>query len=145
MIRKLQQMLMKKNSYSLTIDSRSLRTNQLSGDDKVARLTEAENFAASIWGVEDGLKEMLGPRADDSVSKTQLYKQIAQQGYCSLEELDDDPANKHTLNTVDVFMMGSGLMSDLVTSGLELRRTEDDRKRRKSSSERMSDKAEKDI
>jgi len=36
MIRKLQQMLMKKNSYSLTIDSRNLRTNQLTGDDKVA-------------------------------------------------------------------------------------------------------------
>jgi len=35
-------------------------------------------------------------------------------------------------------------MSDLVTSGLELRRTEDDRKRRKSSSERISDRAEKE-
>jgi len=145
MIRKLQQMLMKKNSYSLTIDSRNLRTNQLTGDDKVARLTEAENFAASIWGVKDGLKEMMGPRADDSVSKTQLYKQIAQQGYCKLEDIEDDLANKYTLNTVDVFMMGAGLMSDLVTEGLELRRTEDDRRRRKSSSERIADKAEKDI
>jgi len=145
MIRKLQQMLMKKNSYSLTIDSRNLRTNQLTGDDKVARLTEAENFAASIWGVKDGLKEMMGPRADDSVSKTQLYKQIAQQGYCKLEDIEDDLANKYTLNTVDVFMMGAGLMSDLVTSGLELRRTEDDRKRRKSSSERISDRAEKEL
>ena len=108
------------------------------------RLTEAENFAASIWEIEDGLKEMLGPRADDSVSKTQLYKQITTQGYCSLEDVDNDLANKYTLNTVDVFMMGAGLTSDLVTEGLELRRTEDDRKRRKSSSERMSDKAEKD-
>jgi len=135
-------MLMKKNSYSLSIDSRNLRTNQLSGDDKVARLTEAENFASSIWGIEDGLKEMMGPRADDSVAKTQLYKQIAQQGYCSLNDIENDPANKYTLNTVDVFMIGAGLMSDLVTDGLELRRTEDARKRRTSTSERISDKTE---
>jgi len=90
-------MLMKKNSYSLSIDSRNLRTNQLSGDDKVARLTEAENFASSIWGIEDGLKEMMGPRADDSVAKTQLYKQIAQQGYCSLNDIENDPANNTLL------------------------------------------------
>ena len=108
------------------------------------RLTEAENFAASIWGIEDGLKEMMGPRADNSVAKTQLYKQISQQGYCKLEDVDDDLADKYTLNTVDVFMIGSGLMSDLVTDGLELRRTEDDRKRRRSSSERILDKAERD-
>lgn len=62
-IKRLQQMLMKKNSYSLSIDSRNLKTNQLTGDDKVARMTEAENFAASIWEIKDGMKEMLGPRA----------------------------------------------------------------------------------
>jgi len=106
------------------------------------RLTEAENFAASVWEIEDGMKEMLGPRGDDSVAKTQLYRQIAQQGYCSLENIDDGLANKHTLNTVDVFMIGSGLMSDLVTPGLELRRTEDEKRRRVSTSEKISDKTE---
>jgi len=39
-------------------------------------------------------------------------------------------------------MIGAGLMSDLVTDGLELRRTEDARKRRTSTSERISDKTE---
>jgi len=141
-IKKLQQMLMKKNSYSLTIDTRNARTNQLTGDDKIARFTEAENFAAAIWGIEDGTKELLGARADDSVAKTQLYRQIAQQGYCTLSEVENDLANKHTLNTVDVFMIGAGIMSDLVTEGLELRRTEDARKKRASTSEKVSNKTE---
>jgi len=34
---------------------------------KKLRLTEAENFAASIWGIKDGLKEMMGPRAKISL------------------------------------------------------------------------------
>jgi len=37
-IRRLQQVLSKKNSYSLDIDSRNSLTGQLTGDDKVARL-----------------------------------------------------------------------------------------------------------
>jgi len=134
-------MLMKKNSYSLDIDQRSQKTNQLSGDDKVARITEAENYALSVYEADESLKEFLGPRADDSVAKTAMYKQIMTEGYCKLEDLPNDVANKYTLNTVDTYLIGAGIMSDLVTSTLELVRTQDEKRRIKSSTERAAEKA----
>ena len=57
--------------------------------------------------------------------KQEMSSQIANQGYVSLDDLESDPANKTTLNTVDVYLMGMGLKSDLVTSGLMLKRTID--------------------
>ena len=69
------------------------------------------------------MKELNGPRADDLIMKQQMYTKIANDGYVSLEDLDSDPANKTTLNTVDVFLMGMGFNSDLVTKGLMLKKT----------------------
>jgi hypothetical protein len=127
---------MKKNSFSLDIDVRNQRTNQLTGDDKVARISDGENFALNVYQADYAIKEFFGPRADDDVQKTELYKQIAMQGYCQLQDLTDDVKNKHTLNTVDVFFTGAGIMTDLVTEGLATVRSTDLERRRKSNLER---------
>ena len=39
-IRRLQQILSKKNTYSLNIDSRNMKTGQVSGEDKIARISD---------------------------------------------------------------------------------------------------------
>lgn len=137
-------MYIKKNSYSLDISVRNPKTGQLTSDSKVARITEAENFAMAAYGATDSLKEMMGPRADDSVSKSELYKQIKSQGYCKLADLTDDVANKQTLNTVDVFFLGSGIKTNLITNTLELRRTVENKERKVTSSERSNDQASRD-
>jgi len=122
-LRRLQQILSKKNSYSLDIKSRNMKTNQVTGNDKIARITDAENYALMTYGSEEALKEFFGPRADDSKKKMQMYKQISQQGYLQLKDLKSDLGDKQTLNTVDVYFMGAGIMTDLVTGGLALDRT----------------------
>jgi len=136
MIRRLQQMLFKKNSYNLNIDGRNPKTNQLNSSSKVARITDQENFALSIYGADASLQEFFGPRADDGVAKLEMYKEIAQQGYTQLQNYTNDVKNKQTLNTIDVFFMGAGIMTDLVTDDLELIRTKEERKRRKSTAEK---------
>jgi hypothetical protein len=69
-------------------------------------------------GMKETLRELNGPRADDMAMKQQMLISINNNGYTSLDELDDDTANKTTLNTVDTFLLGMGLKSDLVTKGL---------------------------
>jgi hypothetical protein len=66
------------------------------------------------------MRELNGPRADDMSMKNQMLHDIALNGYVKLEDLDDDVENKTTLNTVNVFLLGMGLDSDLVTKGLML-------------------------
>lgn len=139
-LKKLQQMLMKKNSYSLDISVRNQKTGLLTADSRVARITEAEQFALAAYGAKAVQKELMGPRADDSIAKSELYKSIMTQGYAKLSDLTDDKANKQTLNTVDVFFLGCGIKTDLITDGLELRRTIENKKRRQTAAEKAQDK-----
>jgi hypothetical protein len=95
----LQQILSKKNTYSLDISKRTLKTNQVTDDNKIARLTDAENYSLSAIGANYALKELLGPRADSSDGKIDLYKQISMYGYAYQKDLSNDLSEKRTLNT----------------------------------------------
>lgn len=118
-----QQILSKKNGLSTSVDTRSSLTGQVSGADKNGRESDLENSMLVSMGMTEVLKELNGPRADDSVMKQQMYTAINNKGYVSFEDMDSDTANKTTLNTVDTFLLGMGLNSNLVTKGLMLKKT----------------------
>ena len=122
-VKRTQQTLAKKNGLSTTVDSRSSLTGQVTGGDKNGRESDLENSMLISLGMTEVLKELNGPRADDPVMKQQMYTAINTKGYVSLGDMDSDPANKTTLNTVDVYLLGMGLNSDLVTKGLMTKKT----------------------
>ena len=119
-IKRTQQTINKKNGISTNIDKRSTLTSQVTGSDKNGRESDLENSMLVSMGLENTLKELNGPRSDDMVMKQQMLQDIALNGYVSLNDLDSDVMNKTTLNTVNVFLLGMGLDSDLVTKGLML-------------------------
>lgn len=122
-IKRTQQTVSKKNGISTNIDQRSALTAQVTGADKNGRESDLENTMLASLGMEYTLRELNGPRADDLVMKNQMLRDIALNGYTKLDDMDDDPTNKTTLNTVNVFLLGMGLHSDLVTTGLMLKDT----------------------
>ena len=122
-IKRPQQMVHKKNGLSISNNKRSALTGQVSASDKNGRESDMENSMLLVVGAKNILRELNGPRADDMVMKNEMNTAINTNGYVSLDQLDDDPSNKTALNTIDVFMLGMGLKTDLVTSGLMLKRT----------------------
>jgi hypothetical protein len=62
------------------------------------------------------------------VAKNDLYSSIALKGYASLNDLTDNVDNKTTLNTLDVYLIGCGIKSDLITKGVLLRKTLNEKK-----------------
>lgn len=122
-IKRTQQTVSKKNGLSTEISKRSALTNQVTGSDKNGRQSDLENSMLVSLGLENTLKELNGPRADDMVMKQQMLQDIATHGYVRLADLESDVANKTTLNTVNVYLLGMGLDSDLVTSGLMTNKT----------------------
>ncbi len=122
-IKRTQQILAKKNGLSTASDIRSALTGQVTASDKNGRQSDLENFMLISYNMKDTLKELNGPRSDDMVMKEEMITAISNKGYVSLEELDSDVVNKTTLNTVDTFLLGMGLNSDLVTKGLMLKKT----------------------
>lgn len=122
-IKRPQQLLHKKNGISLSSEKRSMLTNQVIGKDKNARDSDIEASMLVSLGAKAILQELHGPRADDMVMKTQMTQSIRNKGYVLLEELDNLPTNKTTLVTIDTFLLGMMLKSDLITSTYILPKT----------------------
>ena len=114
---------MKKNGVSTDIAQRSAIINQVTGDDKNGRQSDLENIMLISGGLMNTVRELNGPRADDSVMKQQMLTSIQLNGYTRLEDMTDEVQNKTTLNTVDVYFKGMTIDTDLVTSGLMINKT----------------------
>ena len=122
-VKRTQQTVAKKNGISTTVDTRSALTGQVTGADKNGRESDIENIMLVQLGMKATLKELNGPRSDDLVMKREMLSEIAEKGYVTLDELTDDVDNKTTLNTANVYLLGMGINSDLVTKGLMLKNT----------------------
>lgn len=116
-IKRLQQMKRKKNSTATRIDQRDMKTNQVTGHDKAAKNSDMENYAMMTYGAKEAMKEFMSFRADDMVMKSEAYAKIYKDGYVDMADLTDNVYNKKTLNTLNVYLLSMGLLSDLVSPG----------------------------
>jgi hypothetical protein len=115
-VRRLQQILSKKNSYTADITKRNQLTGQVTGDSKIARLSDTETAALITMGANMAVKELLGPRADNKAKKVAMYQQISRDGYVTLQSLEglDTVLDNTSLLTMDAYLLGAGLISDLI-------------------------------
>jgi hypothetical protein len=109
---------MHKNGMSTNIDQRSAITGQVTGGDKNGRESDLENIMLVSLGLNKTAKELNAPRADDMHMKQEMLRDIAVNGYTRLEDMEDELENKTTLNTVNTYLLGMSINSDLVTEGL---------------------------
>jgi len=123
--KRLEQLLSKKNAYSSEISSRNSKTGQVSGADKNGRISDIENYSLLTIGATEALKEFMSARSDDMVQKQEMLQDITRDGYTSMSNYTYDIENKTALNTLDMYYMGSGLITDLITSGYALKKTLD--------------------
>ena len=124
-IKRTQQLLSKKNHYAFTNDDRSLKTGDVKGEEsKCASLSDVESFALQAIDADETLKELLGPRADNQKAKLSMYREIARDGYCALQDLPKNTAGT-TLTTVNTYLLASGIRSDLINDSLKTEYTID--------------------
>ena len=93
-----------------------MKTGQVSGADKIARVSDSELYGMTIWKADKAIEEFFGPRADNMKKKQDMYSKISKYGYVYLNELEGDSSSSQTLNTINVYLLGAGIESDLVTS-----------------------------
>ena len=125
-IKRTQQLLHKKNGMSVSNEKRSATTGQAVDKDKNARDSDIEASLLVALGCDKILQEFHGPRADDPVMKREMQQQISTQGYVMLDELTNISTNKVTLNTVNTYLLGMGLKSDLVSDTYILPKTSEE-------------------
>jgi len=107
-VRRLQQMLDKKNAASANTDKINSLTGQVTGDSKAASLSDMQTMALATSGQFDTIKEFLGPRSDDQVSKMKMLESIEKYGTFNLNSLNLRTENKRSVQTMKVFLRGAG-------------------------------------
>lgn len=122
-MRRVQQLVNHKNHIPTSADRRDPKTNQVVFESKAARVADLEQFALICHGTKNVLKEFFGPRGGDAVMRDEMSRQIATTGTCQLSNMHDSKLNKTSLNTANVYLLASGIESDLVTKNGILPRT----------------------
>lgn len=113
-IKRLKQMVFTKGHTSVTNTKRDARTGQVTGHDKTARVTDVEAYSMIVQELYSCAQEAYGPMADDQAAMYEMLRLIQKDGEVSLSDLPNDTTNKVTMNTIDVFMKGSGLITNMV-------------------------------
>lgn len=122
-MRRVQQMVNHKNHIPTSTERRDPKTNQVAFESKAARISDTEQFGMICQGIPHVLKEMFGPRGGDPVMRDQMTREIATTGTTRLAEMTDSKLNKTSLNTANVYLLGAGIESDLITKNGILPRT----------------------
>jgi hypothetical protein len=117
-IKRLEQVVSHKSGVTLDIDKRNQITGTVTSDSKVAKNSDVESYALILQGNTETLKEIMGPRADNTSEKRLLYKKIEEDGFVNLKEVEtaSNAFDKVSLNTFDTFLLGAGIKSDVVTT-----------------------------
>lgn len=112
--KRMMQTLEKKNSGSTHISQRNQLTGTVTGDDKNARNSDVETYAMLAIGADKALSEFMSARSDDDIVKDEMYSAIDRDGYVSLDEITNDPKNRKSLSTLDVYFLMQGFKTNLL-------------------------------
>ena len=129
-MKRMKQLLTKKNGMSISVDSRDMRTGLLTGIDKNGKESDREFESLAISGLYNTIKEFSRSRADSMEDKNIMNNDIKITGMCRLNDLPealDDSLSKNLLST---YFLGAQLYSTLVNEDYMLPYVYRERKKR---------------
>lgn len=107
-VRPLQQLLDKKQAYSSDRDHVNTISGQVVGASKSSTVSNMQSIALTTSNQLDVVKELLGPRADDSVSKEKMLQQIANEGKFDINSISVRTKDKQSIETVRCMLVAAG-------------------------------------
>ena len=110
----MKQMLAKKNSWALDNSMRESKTGRLTSHDKAGLVSDREVECFLLFDQYKCLDLFAHEMADDMEAKNKMYNQINTTGQVSLKDLESDKSSQVARNTVDIYLIGSGIMSNLL-------------------------------
>lgn len=113
-IKRMKQMLTKKNHTSINTAKRDMKTGLLTSEDKGGKETDREFEALATMGLEYTMDEFARPKADAMRAMAQMSNTILSKGFVSDEDIDveaDDSLGKNLLNA---YMLGAHIYTNLL-------------------------------
>lgn len=113
-MKRMKQLLTKKNGMSIDTKTRDMRTGLLTGVDKNGKESDHEFESLAISGLYSTMNEFSRPRADAMEDKSVMNNTIKNTGYVSIKDLPEDLNDSLSKNLLSTYFIGAQLMSNLV-------------------------------
>lgn len=113
-MKRMKQMLTKKNGLSIEAKTRDARTGLLTGHDKNGKESDREFESLAISGLTATIKELSRARADSMQDKSTMSNLIKTTGQVRLQDLPNDPTDSLSRNLLSVYLIGAGIHCNLV-------------------------------
>lgn len=113
-LKKVQQIITKKNKWGVEVENRDMKSGRLIGKDKGTAISDREFESLAALNLNDTMFEFAKPRADYLRSKAAMNAAISTKGYATQEDIPNDPDDSLSRNLVNVYMMSALLESNLV-------------------------------
>ena len=114
---------------SVDISQRDMKTGLLVSFDKNGKTSDREMEALTVMGLDKTVKELSRPRADAMKSKDIMYNTINTTGMVSIDNIPIDIDDSLAKNMMNVYLVGSGIQSNLVNQDYYLPYTLKNKKR----------------
>lgn len=114
-IKKMKQFISKKNSMSINIDERNLKTGRLINKDKNANTSDREMECLAVMSLPNTMREVATYRADAVQAKEEFYNTINAKNMVSLKDVEVGRTDSISRNTFNTYLLGAGMMSNLIT------------------------------
>lgn len=129
-IKKMKQFAVKKNNTVGGIDDRDYKTGLLVFHDKGGKCSDREMEGLVAMNMGETLKELSTFRADAMNAKSIAYSTIATEGILRQSDIPVDQADFTSKNTLNYYLLGSGIYSNIVNQDYMLPITIKNRQRR---------------
>lgn len=110
----LKQMLSKKNGYGSDTSMRETKTGRLTGHDKGGLTSDREAEALILFNSNNTLQYLFHEMADDMDAKQQMLTQINTTGMYVQNDVKRDNASQVSKNTVNAYLIGSCIYSNML-------------------------------
>jgi hypothetical protein len=113
-IKRMKQMISKKNNASMNIDKRDMRTGLLSKEDKGAKETDREFESLASYGLDETLDEFRTVKADAMNASATMLATILDKGSVSQKDYNVTKTDALGRNMLNVYLTGACIHSNLV-------------------------------
>ena len=128
-IKRMKQMISKKNNSSMDIEKRDMRTGLLMQEDRAGRESDREFESLASYGLDATMEEFRTVKADAMGASQEMLQTIANKGSVSEKDYVVTKQDSLARNMLSAYLIGANIHTNLVDEGymnpytLEKRRT----------------------
>lgn len=113
-IKRMKQMITKKNKNALNNEHRDMKTGLLTSDDKGGKETDREFEVLAILGLDYTMDELARPKADALAAKAEMTNAILSKGYVSDSDITVTKNDSLAKNLINAYLIGAHIHSNLI-------------------------------